>query len=112
MMNEDVKRKLEYKTKVTSYKLIEDAFIDKVYEDPTGFVDTNKIIRELGKKYNLSPTEVENIVHLQFIIAKRLMTSNSYPVIKFKYLGKFFVTKGRRYYLTLINQVKKGGIDE
>lgn len=61
-------------------------------------LDSEKI-REIAKKYDLTPQQVYDVVNSQFeFVAEEIKKPNANP-IRIKYLGLFYVKKGNLKYL-------------
>ena len=86
---------------------IEKRFTDQLEKDPTAFIDTHAIIKKLAEKHNIPVKLATSIVMHQYAISRQLMLDPSFPTIKLKYFGKLFVSKGRRYYDSIIKQASK-----
>jgi len=86
---------------------IEKKFTSQLEKDPTAFIELDSIIKAIAEKHNIPVKLANSIIMHQFAVTRQTMMSDSFPTVKLKYFGKLFVSKGRRYYNSIIKQASK-----
>lgn len=76
---------------------------------------TRDVIKEIASEFNLSFEDTREIVYSQFEFLKERLQSgvkgefNTFDNILLKYLGTFYISKGKFKYVTKYSKDKKNG---